>query len=410
LDVCRQTLAGRLKPLAVLRFSRPFRDNKPRFLVIKLSKGCLGEEELSALRDVFAYGYFGLGVQVQQFEEALKKYLEADHVVATNTGTSALHLALDALGIGAGDEVIVPSLTFVAAFQAIHATGATPVPCDILSHTLLIDLEDIERRVTRRTKAVMPVHYAGNPCDMNSLMELSHRYGLRIVEDAAHAFGATYKGKKIGGFGDVTCFSFDSIKNITCGEGGAIICRDQALADRMRQKRVLGMNRMAQATAAAAEQKWLSQITTSGFRYHMGNINAAIGLSQLRKADVFVERRRQICRTYDLAFQTGPDLETLQIDYNHAAPHIYVIRVKNGKRDALMQFLHDNGIETGINYPPNHLQPFFSGSLSKLPKTEEAYREIVTLPLHCALTDSDVAHVIGAVKRFFEEAATGVVA
>ncbi|HWP49035.1 MAG TPA: DegT/DnrJ/EryC1/StrS aminotransferase family protein [Candidatus Limnocylindrales bacterium] len=372
--------------------------------MIKVSKGCLGEEELAAVREAFEYGYFGLASKVIEFEEALKNYLGAKHVIATNTGTAALHLALDALGVGEGDEVIVPSLTFVASFQAIKATGATPVPCDVEYDTLLMDLNDMERRITPKTKVLMPVHYAGNPCNMEALLEIKERYKLRVVEDAAHAFGSiTSKGQKIGSFGDITCFSFDSIKNITCGEGGAVVCQEEALAELIRQKRLLGINRKSNSTAPWRERSWQFEVTTQGFRYHMSNINAAIGIEQLKKLDGFIARRREICQKYEEAFKNISGLQRLRINYHECAPHIYVIRVKDGRRNALMQFLKDRHIETGINYIPNHLHPYFRVDGLTLPVAEKAYEEILTLPLHCGLSDDEVQEVIRCVKQFFEE-------
>jgi len=372
--------------------------------MIKLSRGCLGEEEVAGVRQVFDTGYFGLSSPVLEFEAALKKYLGADHVVATNTGTSALHLALDAAGIGHGDEVIVPSLTFVASFQAIAQTGATPVACDVAPDTLLMDLADVERRITPKTKAVMPIHYSGNPCDMDNLLDLAKRRGLRIVEDAAHAFGSTYKGRKIGSVGDLVCFSFDSIKNITCGEGGAVICREEGLADLLRRKRTLGINRSANQEATGKNRPWPFEVSTNGFRYHMSGINAAIGLAQLKKADAFISRRREICRKYDAAFRDFAGIHLLRINYDESAPHIYVVRVKNERRDALMHYLRDAEIETGINYIPNHLHVYFRREGLPLHETEQAYREILTLPLHCALSDLDVRCVIAHVQGFFQGA------
>jgi perosamine synthetase len=369
--------------------------------LIKVARGCLADEELAEVKAAFDYGYFGLAAKVVEFEEQLAKYFGAEHVVAVNTGTSGLHLALDALGVGTGDEVIVPSLTFVGSFQAISATGARPVACDVEPDTLLMDMDDVRKRLTARTKALMPVHYAGNPCDMDALQELGHRTGIRVVEDAAHAFGSVYKGRRIGGFGDVTIFSFDSIKNITCGEGGAVVCRDAKLAELLRKKRLLGMDRASQASASWKTRSWQFEVHTQGFRYHMSNINAAIGLAQLRKADVFIARRREICKRYDAAFHDLPEIRPLRINYAEVAPHIYVVRVPGGRRDALMQFLKDRDIETGINYIPNHLHRYYRQGSLCLPETERAYGEIITLPLHCGLSDDDVAAVIAGVKEFF---------
>ncbi len=373
--------------------------------MIKVSQGCLGNEELAQVGEAFEYGYFGLAQKVIEFEEALKGYLGAPHVICTNTGTSALHLALDALGIGAGDEVIVPSLTFVASFQAIRITGATPIAVDVEPDTLLMDLADVERRITRRTKAIMPVHFAGNACDMEALFDLASRHGVRIVEDAAHAFGSTYKGRRIGGFGDVVCFSFDSIKNITCGEGGAIVCREDSLAELIRSKRVLGMNRKLHDASSWKERSGRFKVETLGFRYHMSNINAAIGLAQLKKVDGFIARRREISLRYDEAFAHLPGIQSLHIDYNECAPHIYVVRVKDNRRDSLVGFLRQREIESLINYTPNHLHPYFRQDDLILPETENAYKEILALPLHCALSDADVDLVIAAVGEFLKSPA-----
>ncbi len=370
--------------------------------MIKVSRGCLGDEEMAGVRQVFDAGYFGQGRAVMEFEAELGRYVGADQVVATNTGTSALHLALDALGIGNGDEVIVPSLTFVASFQAIAATGATAVPCDVAADTLLMDVGDAERRITPKTRALMPVHYAGNLCDMEALLKLKAQRGVRIVEDAAHAFGSTYRGRKLGSFGDVVCFSFDSIKTITCGEGGAVVCFGEELTEVMRQKRTLGINRNANPEGSGKESRWRFEVATNGFRYHMSSINAAIGLAQLKKADDFIARRREICRRYDAAFGEMSGLQTLRVDYREVAPHIYVVRVKGERRDALMEFLKDADIETGINYIPNHLHAYFRGKGVTLPETERAYREILTLPLHCGLSNRDVDSVIGCVREFFQ--------
>ncbi len=369
--------------------------------MIKVSRGCLGEEELAEVKEAFDYGYFGLAAKVLEFEEKLKEYLGAKYVVATNTGTSALHLALDVLGIGGGDEVITPSLTFVGSFQAVSATGATPVSCEIYPATLLMDIDDVRRRITTRTKAIMPVHYAGNPCNMDALMRIGEEYNIRIVEDAAHALGSYYQGRKIGSFGDITCFSFDSIKNITCGEGGAIVCHDMELADRLRQKRLLGIDRKSH-TSSWKERSWFYEVRTQGFRYHMSNINAAIGLAQLKKIDSFISRRREVCRRYDSAFKEIPAISCLQINYDEVAPHIYVIRVKDGRRDGLMAYLKNLDIETGIHYIPNHLHHFYANKAISLPETEKAYQEILTLPLHFGLSDDDVARVIQGVIKGLE--------
>lgn len=247
--------------------------------LIPVSRPSLGEEELASVRTVFDSGWLGLGAQVLEFEQNLQKFLGAKHVVCTNTGTTALHLALDVLGIGKGDEVIVPSFTFVATIQAITATGATPVFCDIHADDLNMDAGDVRKKITRRTKVILPVHYRGIPCDMDAIHALVKERNITVVEDAAHAFGSSYKGKKIGSFRNIACFSFDPIKNITCGEGGAVVFQDDALLEKVQQKRILGIDKDTWSRYRN-ERSWFYDVVTQGYRYHMSNINAAIGLVQ----------------------------------------------------------------------------------------------------------------------------------
>jgi dTDP-4-amino-4,6-dideoxygalactose transaminase len=371
--------------------------------VVKLSRGCLGEEELSEVRSVFEYGYFGLGSKVDEFEESLGFFLGGSNVVAVNSGTNALYIALDSLDIKAGDEVIVPSLTFIATYQAISATGAIPVPCDIYPDTLLMNIEDAKNKITPKTKAVVPVHYGGNPCDMDELLSLKESHGLRVIEDAAHAFGSCYKGKKIGSFGDITCFSFGSLKNISCGEGGAVICSDSELDSLLRKKRHLGMDRGSQSTTSWRERSWLYDVPVQGFRCHMSNINAAIGLAQLKKFDKFISLRRSISKIYQEGLKNLTSIDLLDIDFDAIVPHLFVIRVLNGYRDSMMKFLLENDIETGINYIPNHLHTLYKGKALALPETEKAYNEILSLPFHCELTNEDVFRVIEAINGFYNK-------
>jgi perosamine synthetase len=369
--------------------------------MIKVSKASLGEEELQSVKEVFDVGWLGMGNHVLQFEDALKQFFGAEHVIAVNTGTSALHLAAHALGIGPGDEVIIPSITYVASFQAVSATGATPVACDVLPDSLLVDLQDAERKITPRTKAIMPVHYCGNPCDMDAIFALAQKSGLRVIEDAAHAFGSSYNGKKIGSFGDAVCFSFDSIKNITCGEGGAIICFDAALAEKCRNARLLGVDRES-SFRYRNERQWFYSVKSQGFRYHMSNINAAIGLAQLKKLPAFLRRKRQICRRYNEAFDGIDGLRLIPMNVDEAAPFIYTVRVGKNARADFMTYLREREVETGIYYLPNHWHAMYEQPRESLPVSNRAGDEIVSLPLHCNMTDADAEKVIAAVQDFFK--------
>lgn len=370
--------------------------------MIPVSRPSIGEEELKEIKKVFATGWLGLGSVVLEFENKLKEYLGAKHVICVNTGTSALHIALAALGIGPGDEVIAPSLTFCATIQAITALGAKPVFCEVNPDDLNIDVEDAGRKITKKTRAIMPVHYCGQACDMDALLSLGKENKIYIVEDAAHAFGSSYKGRKIGSFGDITCFSFDPIKNITCGEGGAVVLHDDELAEEIRRKRILGIDKDTWHRYRN-ERSWFYEVATQGYRYHMSNINAAIGLAQLRKLDEFIDKRRKIVAQYNLAFANIPGIKTLKWNLEDTAPFTYILRVLNGKREALIAFLKEKGIDTGIHYIPNHLQPFFRPFSLPLPVTEMLGEEILTLPLYYDMTQEDINLVITSIRTFFQK-------
>lgn len=369
--------------------------------MIKSSRGCCGAEELAQVKEAFDYGYFGLAYKVNELEEEFGKYLGTDrYVICTNTGTTALHLALDTIGIKPGDEVIMPSFTFVATAQAVQMCGGKVVFCEVHPDTFLMDVEDVRRKITDKTKAIIPVHYAGRPCDMDVLMKIHEETGIRIVEDAAHAFGSYYNGKKIGSFGDIACFSFDSIKVMTCGEGGAVITDDPAFDDLSRKKRLLGIDRKTMHVKDWKKRSWVYDVPTTGYRYHMSNINAGIGLAQLKKVDKFIERRRELCGLYDGKLKDIPGIELMPVTYDDITPFMYVIRVKEGKRNALKDFLAAHDIESGISYIPCHHFSLFAEEGDELPITDNIYEEILCLPMHYELSDTDIDEVAERVKEF----------
>ena len=361
----------------------------------------IGQEELKEIEKVFSTGWLGLGSTVFEFENKLKDYLGAKYVLAVNTGTTALHIALDAFGIKDDDEVIVPSLTFCSSVQVITAVRARPVFCEINPDTLNVDVTDIKRRITKKTKAIMPVHYCGQACDMDELIEIGKTYGIAIIEDAAHAFGSTFKGKKIGSFGDATCFSFDPIKNLTCGEGGAVVLSDDTIAESIRTKRILGIDKDTWHRYRN-ERAWFYEVITQGYRYHMSNINAAIGIAQFEKFESFIHRKQDIVQKYNDAFMNIYGLKILSWNIKETAPFTYIVRVLNGQRENMIEFLKGKGVGTGIHYIPNHLQPFFKPFATPLPVTEQIGEEILTLPLYYDMTDEDVTTVIESVSDFFK--------
>lgn len=368
--------------------------------VLPISRPYLSEDELRGVRDVFESHWLGQGSEVAAFEDAVGRYLGAKHVVAVSTGTTALQLALLALDIGPGDEVIVPSLTFCASVQAITACGATPVFCEVAPNDLNIDVADVKRRITKRTKVIMPVHYCGNACDMDALLALSKETGIAIVEDAAHAFGSRYGERMLGSFGQLTCFSFDPIKNITCGEGGAIVTDRAEIAAQLRKMRFLGIDRNRPSGSGGEYD-----VVLQGYRFHMSNINAAIGLAQMKRLEDFRRRKIAIVDRYNTVFARLPYLSLLAWTLPETFPFTYVLRIAADRREAFRDHLKSCGVGTGMHYPPNHLLSYFANGTDRLPVTEKVAQEIVTLPLYYEMSDEDIDRVIEAVRSFCEEMA-----
>lgn len=366
--------------------------------MINAAKPLLGKEELDAVAEVFKTGWLGMGDRVFKFETELKNLFGRKHAVCVNTGTTAIHLALDSIGIKEGDEVIVPSLTFIGSIQPILMCGAKPVFCDVESDDLNISVKHLRSLLTKKTRAIIPVHYGGEPCAMDEILDIAKKCGAHVVEDAAHAFGSKYKGKLLGSFGDITCFSFDPIKNLTCGEGGAILLDDDKTADIIIKKRILGIDKDTW-NRYQHKRNWSYEVHLKGYRYHMSNINAAIGLVQLQKFGKFAARRREIARFYDKNLTGIKGLRFLKHNYDEAAPFNYTILAD--RRDELMVYLEGKGIGTVINYIPNHDQPLFGGIKVDLPNTEKAYKDMVSIPMHAGLSDEDIKTVVGAIKDFY---------
>lgn len=367
--------------------------------VVRLSKSCVGKDEASALSRVVEAGYLGMGSDVQAFEDEIRTYLQTEReVICVNTGTAALHLALCALDIGTGDEVLVPTLTYVASFQAISATGAKPVACDVTEERGFLDISDAEQRLSSRTKAIMPVHYASNSIGLKEVYEFARKHGLRVVEDAAHAFGGEYAGQLVGASGDVVCFSFDGIKNITSGEGGAVVTNDAKLAQRIRDARLLGVEKDTEKRYRG-ERSWEFEVTHQGYRYHMSNLMAAIGREQLKKLPAFAEHRRICVARYIAALDNVGGIKLFEFDHRQIVPHIFCVRVINGTRNALMAHLRNLGVECGIHYQPNHKLQYFHSSYS-LPIAEKLADELLSLPLHAELSNIEQERVILAVLDF----------
>ena len=360
--------------------------------IIRLSKSCISKLEKRAVASVLDKEYLGMGEEVRNFEKILTKYFNRETLCVSN-GTAALQLAIEACDIGIGDEILVPSLTYVSSFQAIRATGAKPIACDIEENTFLMDLNFAQKKVNNKTKAIMPVHFTGGVGDYFAIYDFAKKNNLRVIEDAAHAFGTVYDDKLIGSIGDIVCFSFDGIKNITSGEGGCIVTHDKKIISRVKDARLLGVKKDTEKRYSN-NRSWSFDVTHQGWRYHMSNIMASIGIVQFNRFEKFKKIRRLYAKLYESILREHPLIILLDRDYNNIVPHIFVIRIKGLKhRDLLQEKLKEKGIETGVHYQPNHILTFFINSKNNLPITEKVASEILTLPLHPDLSRQDVKYV-----------------
>lgn len=358
---------------------------------IKLSKSSITSEEILAVNKVLSKEYLGMGEEVRKFELELSSFFQRK-VLCVSTGTAAIQLALQAVGIGRGDEVLVQSLTYVATFQAISALGAIPIACDIEGDSLTIDLVDAGNRITSRTKAIVPVHYAGNPGNLASIYNFARQHDLRVIEDASHAFGSNYKGKLIGSFGDVCAISLDGIKNLTSGEGGIVISDDTEVLQAVSDARLLGVMKDSEKRYEGL-RSWDFDVCNQGWRYHMSNIMAAIGLVQLNRFEDLKGKRQMLAMNYVNILKGKVDI--INCDYSEIVPHIFVVFVDDNSRDRIREELNELGISTGLHYKPNHLLTYFKNikGSDRFPVTDRAYRRLITLPLHPDMSKEDVEYV-----------------
>ncbi|HEX3183920.1 MAG TPA: DegT/DnrJ/EryC1/StrS family aminotransferase [Pyrinomonadaceae bacterium] len=370
---------------------------------IPVFKPLIEAEEFEASRKALELGWLGMGSYVGEFEQQLKQYLHAEdrHVAAVSTGHASIHLGLLAMGVGPGDEVITPSFNNAADFQAILATGAEPVFCDIDENSLCIDLDKAEAVISPRTKAIIVMDYDCVLCDHDRVAELARARNLRVLHDASHSFGSKSDGRMVGSFSDVTTFSFDPVKTITCIDGGALVVRTEEELARIHEMRLIGMGQPA-TVMYTNSRAWTYDMRTIGFRYHMANLHAAIGLAQLAKMDVISESRNSACRYYNEGLVDIPEVIVPLTDFHDITPFLYYIRVPGDQRDALRAYLAERGIDTGIHWQPGHwftlLKDFRRGDLSV---TDRVGHEVVSLPLHSKMPTETLDRVISAIRGFF---------
>jgi perosamine synthetase len=367
-------------------------------VMIPIFRPFSGQEEIDAVAEVIRSGWWGLGPRTIEFERRFAEYVGAPHCVGVNSGTAAMLLGLVSLDVGGG-EVISPSLTFVSTNHAILQAGARPVFADVDPETLNVDPSDVERLVTPATRAIVAVDYAGHPADLEALLAIARAHGIPLLEDAAHACGATYRGRRVGSIADVTCFSFHTIKNLAMGEGGGITLADDDRAVRLRRLRWLGLTRDAWQRAGAAGHAWDYDLAEVGFKANMSDIPAAIGLVQLGRLEATNARRREIVTAYSAAFARLGWLETLvERPDVRSSWHLYAVRVP--ERDRFVAHLAERGVGTSAHYRPNHLYEVYRPYARELPVTEAVWPRLVTLPLFPGLTDAEVDQVIEAVCSF----------
>ena len=362
------------------------------------------QEDVDAVAEVLRSDWLTCGPMVERFERTVAEFVGARHAVAVSSGTAALHAAVHAAGIGAGDEVIVPAMTFAASANAVLYAGGTPVFADVDEDTLLVDPADVRKKITRKTKAILPVDYAGQPCDYPQLRKIAGEHKLTLIADACHALGASLDDRRAGTLADLTVFSFHPVKHITTCEGGMIVCREERLAKAMRAFRNHGID--SDARERAAKGSWYYEMTDLGYNYRLSDVQCALGIAQMRRLPQWLERRREIARRYDDAFQRMGSVRPLGVrpGVRHAY-HLYVVRMVAPKasKEEIFAALRGEGIGVNVHYIPVHLHPYYRKHLGTkpglCPVAEQAYRQIVSLPMFPAMSDQDVSDVIEAVGK-----------
>ena len=381
---------------------------------VPFHRAAVGEEEVQAVSEVIRSGWMTMGPKTFEFEKEFAKYVGAQHAIAVCTGTAALHLSLEAAGIRAGDEVLLPTTTFTATGEAVTYLGARPVLVDIDPGTMNIDPEDAAKRITPRTKAIIPVHIGGQPCEMDEIHVLAQKHGLRVIEDAAHALPSNYHGKRVGQISEFTCFSFYATKTLTTGEGGMITTDNPTAADRIRLMRLHGIERDAWKRYRQ-DGAWFYEVMEAGFKYNLTDLQSAIGLVQLAKCDAMTQARRSIAQRYSTAFSRMEELVTPQIGPNRSTSwHLYILRLRlddlNVDRERFIQKLHNGGVTCSVHFIPLHLQPYYQRAygygLGDFPQAERVYRSCLSLPIFPGMSDEEVEWVIAAVEHALVDSRT----
>ena len=377
--------------------------------MIPYGRQSVDDEDIQRVVEVLRSDWLTTGPVVEKFEEAVGDFVGAKHAVAVSSGTAGLHAAVAAAGITSGDEVIVPTMTFAATANAVVFQGGHPVFADVLPNTLLVDPTEVEAKITSKTKAIVAVDYAGQPCDYDALRAIADKHCLILIADACHSLGAEYKGRKVGTLADLTVFSFHPVKHITTGEGGMIVSENPEYAEKMRRFRNHGIS--TDHRQRSKNDTWFYEMTDLGYNYRLTDFQCALGVSQLQKLSGWIERRREIAREYDIAFATLRTIKPLDTsaDVTHAY-HLYVVKLEGAQpersRAAVFEALRKEGIGVNVHYIPVHLHPFYLKRFGTCPGVcpiaEGAYDKILSLPIFPSMEDREVKKVIETVRRVLE--------
>lgn len=378
---------------------------------IPFHKPYITEDEIAGVVDSLKSGWLTMGPKTIQFEKKFAEYIEASHAVSMNSCTACLHLALKTIGLKEGDEVIVPSMTFTATAEVLSYFNARPVFVDVEAGTLNLDINQIEKHITKKTKAIIPVHFAGQPCDMDEILDIAGRHNIYVIEDAAHALPAWYKYNKIGRIGHITCFSFYSTKTLCTGEGGMATTEVAEWADKMRLSRLHGISKDAWKRYSK-EGSWKYEVIDAGCKYNMTDIEAAIGLAQLEKLEWMWECRKEIAGKYNEVFSGCKELIIPEIKQEReSAWHLYVLKLNlealKISRDAFIEELIKRGVGVSVHFIPLYRHPFYKENydckMHKFPASEWVYERILSLPIYPGMMEEEVAGVTEVVTHLVKK-------
>lgn len=369
--------------------------------LIPYGRQYIDEEDIQAVVEVLRSDYITTGPKIDELEKVIAKYTGAKYAAVVSNGTAALHAACFAAGIGSGDEVITTPITFAASANCVLYMGAKPVFADIDPKTYNIDPKEIEKKITGKTKAIIPVHFTGQPCDMYEILKIAEKYGLAVIEDASHALGAAYKNRKIGSIGSMTTFSFHPVKHITTGEGGAVTTNDRSLYEKLRMFRTHGITRKADMLESN-EGLWFYEQQDLGYNYRMTDIQAALGISQMKKLESFLEKRRSFAALYNKLLGSFEGVTIpYQADYVCSAWHLYIIKLNLDKlaigRKEVFYELRNRNIGVNVHYIPVYYHPYYKRLGYKkglCPAAEALYEEIITLPLYPSMEIDDIYYIV----------------